>query len=153
MDSEAIDGGDSRPPERNFKVAVSIYRYFPHGGLQRDMMNAVLALRRRNYDVTIFCMSWETNEFPPDVAVRRLRVSGATNAGKARKFDLALARVLKKRDFDFHLSFNKVAFADCHFVDDLPFARSAEQVPLWRRIFSQRWRIYSKMERQVFGSS
>ena len=153
MDSEAIDGGDGRPPGCAGRVAVSIYRYFPHGGLQREMMSAVRALRRRNYEVTIFCMSWESSEIPSKVAVRRLRVSGASNSGKARKFDLALTRVLKKRNFDFHLSFNKVASADCYFVDDLPFARSAEQIPLWRRIFSQRWRIYSKMERQVFAGA
>ena len=153
MDIEESGCSDSRPPARCGKAAVSIYRYFPHGGLQKSMMDIVSELQRRNFDVTIFCMSWESEKLPEKAAVRRLRISGSSSAAKAHKFDLALARVLKKRDFDFHLSFNKVASADCYFVDDLPFARSAEQVPLWRRIFSQRWRIYSKMERQVFVSS
>ena len=153
MDTENIDGGDGRPPGCTGKVAVSIYRYFPHGGLQKDMMNAVMALRSRNVDVTIFCMSWEAPEIPENVTVRRVRVSGATSARKAHKFDLALTRMLKRRNFDLHLSFNKVASADCHFVDDLPFARSDYKTPWWRRVFSSRWRIYSKMERQVFGGS
>ena len=153
MDAENIDGGDGRPPGCAGKVAVSIYRYFPHGGLQKDMMNAVMALRSRNVDVTIFCMSWEAPEFPENVTVRRVRVSGSTSARKAHKFDLALTRMLKRRNFDLHLSFNKVASADCHFVDDLPFARSDYKTPWWRRVFSSRWRIYSKMERQVFSSS
>ncbi len=152
MDAENIDGGDGRPPGCAGKVAVSIYRYFPHGGLQRDMMNTVMALRSRNVDVTIFCMSWEAPEIPENVTVRRLRLSGSTSARRARKFDLTLSRVLKKRDFDLHLSFNKVASADCYFVDDLPFARSDYKTPWWRRMFSSRWRIYSQMERQVFGN-
>ena len=153
MDAENIDGGDGRPPGCTGKVAVSIYRYFPYGGLQKDMMNTVMALRSRNVDVTIFCMSWEASEIPENVTVRRLRLSASTSARRARKFDLALSRVLKKRDFDLHLSFNKVASADCYFVDDLPFARSDYKTPWWRRIFSVRWRIYSHMERQVFGGT
>ena len=151
MDAENIDGGDGRPPGCAGKVAVSIYRYFPHGGLQKDMMNAVMALKSRNVDVTIFCMSWEASEIPENVTVRRLRLSGSTSARRAHKFDLALNRVLKRRDFDLHLSFNKVAGADYYYVDDLPFARSDYKTPWWRRIFSSRWRIYSKMERQVFS--
>lgn len=153
MDTENIDGGDGRPPGCIGKVAVSIYRYFPHGGLQKDMMNTVIALRSRNVDVTIFCMSWESTEIPENVTVRRVRVSGSSSARRARKFDLALSRMLKRRNFDLHLSFNKVADADCHFVDDLPFARSDYKTPWWRRIFSSRWRIYSRMERQVFCNS
>ena len=151
MDIEDAGCGDSRPPARCGKVAVSIYRYFPCGGLQKSMMDIVLELQRRNFEVTIFCMSWESEKLPGQVAVRRLRITGRSSAAKAHKFDLALARVLKKRDFDFHLSFNKVSSADGYFVDDLPFVRTSGQIPLWRRIFSRRWRIYSAMERQVFG--
>ena len=150
MDIDVADGGESRPPARCGKVAVSIYRYFPFGGLQKIMMDTVLELQRRNFDVTIFCMSWEAETIPDGVAVRRLRISGSSSAVKAHKFDLALARVLKKRKFDFHLSFNKVSGADGYFVDDLPFVRTSGQIPLWRRWFSRRYRIYSAMERQVF---
>ena len=151
MDIEESGCSDSRPPARCGKAAVSIYRYFPHGGLQKSMMNIVSELQRRNFDVTIFCMSWESETLPENVAVRRLRISGSSSAAKAHKFDLTLARVLRKRDFDFHLSFNKVSSADGYFVDDLPFVRTSGQIPLWRRIFSRRWRIYSSMERQVFA--
>lgn len=151
MDIEDAGCGDSRPPARCGKVAVSIYRYFPCGGLQKSMMDIVMELQHRNFEVTIFCMSWESEKIPEKTAVRRLRISGSSSAAKAHKFDLALARVLKKRDFDFHLSFNKVSSADGYFVDDLPFVRTSGQIPLWRRIFSRRWRIYSSMERQVFS--
>ena len=151
MDIEESGCSDSRPPARCGKAAVSIYRYFPHGGLQKSMMDIVLELQRRNFDVTIFCMSWESEKIPEKVTVRRLRISGSSSSAKAHKFDLALARVLKKRDFDFHLSFNKVSSADGYFVDDLPFVRTSGQIPLWRRLFSRRWRIYSSMEHQVFG--
>jgi len=151
MDIEESGCSDTHPPARCGKAAVSIYRYFPHGGLQKSMMDIVLELQRRNFDVTIFCMSWESEKIPEKVTVRRLRISGSSSSAKAHKFDLALARVLKKRDFDFHLSFNKVSSADGYFVDDLPFVRTSGQIPLWRRIFSRRWRIYSSMEHQVFG--
>ena len=92
MDIEDTGSGDGRPPGRCGKVAVSIYRYFPHGGLQKLMMDTVLELLRRNFDVTVFCMSWEAENVPENVALRRLRVSGSSNASKARKFDLALAK-------------------------------------------------------------
>lgn len=151
MKADDIGGGDGRPPGCKPKVAVSVYRYFPYGGLQKDMLNTVQALVKRGMDVTIFCMSWESNEIPEGVQVRRLRFRGLTHARKARKFDLALARVLKKRNFDLHLSFNKVSGADCYFVDDLPFARG--KISWWKRLFSSRYRIYSQMERQVFGKN
>ena len=150
MEVEDIGSGDGRPPGAIRKVAVSIYRYFPHGGLQKDMMNTVQALLRRNIEVTIFCMSWESDVFPENVTVRRLRLHGATSYARAHKFDLALARVLRKRRFDLHLSFNKVSGADCYFVDDFPFVRG--KVSPWQRLFSPRYRIFSRMERQVFNS-
>ena len=111
MDIEDTGSGDGRPPGCRGNVAVSIYRYFPHGGLQKLMMDTILELQHRNFAVTIFCISWETEHIPANVAVRRLRISGSSSAVKAHKFDLALARVLKKRDFDFHLSFNTRASA------------------------------------------
>ena len=41
MDIEEADGGESRPPARRGKVAISIYRYFPFGGLQKIMLDTV----------------------------------------------------------------------------------------------------------------
>ena len=62
MDQQ-IDGGDnSRPPSCVEKVAFSIFKYFPYGGLQLDMMRIAKEFVRRGIKVELFCMDYDAED-------------------------------------------------------------------------------------------
>ena len=45
--------------------AFAIFKYFPFGGLQRDMLRMAEAAVRRGHRVTVFASSWDGDP-PPD---------------------------------------------------------------------------------------
>ena len=72
---KVIGGGDeSRPPSCPERVAFSIFRYFPYGGLQLDMMRIAEALAARNVEVVIYCAGYDAPETPPGIRFRVLPV-------------------------------------------------------------------------------
>ena len=67
--------------QRSLHIAFALYRYFPFGGLQRDMLRIAHACVECGVSVKIFCAEWE-GELPAGIAVERLPVSGFTNHAK-----------------------------------------------------------------------
>ena len=57
------------------KLAFGIFKYFPHGGLQRDMMRIAAEAVRRGHRVTVYAISAE-GEIPAGVKLELLPVSG-----------------------------------------------------------------------------
>jgi len=41
------------------KVALVLFNWFPHGGLQRDCLGIANSLIKRGLEVDVICMSWE----------------------------------------------------------------------------------------------
>ena len=53
------------------KLAAAILKYFPFGGLQRDLMRTAAEAHGRGHEVTIYTTSWE-GEKPDWLTVRIL---------------------------------------------------------------------------------
>ena len=47
-------------------IVFAIFRYFPHGGLQRDMMLIARTLLGRGDRVTVFCHRWDDDAPLPE---------------------------------------------------------------------------------------
>lgn len=47
------------------KLLFPIFRYFPHGGLQRDMLRIAETAVKRGHAVTVCTMRWESPDAPP----------------------------------------------------------------------------------------
>lgn len=147
---QIIDGGDSsRPPSCTEQVAFSIFKYFPYGGLQLDMMRMAHEFLSRHIRVVIYCMGYDIDEVPEGVEFRVLPARGWSNHRKARSFEKLLAKELKKDKFIAHVAFNRLVPADWYFAADMPFVESAK-----RSIFQKmlpRYRTFAKMEKSVFS--
>jgi UDP-glucose:(heptosyl)LPS alpha-1,3-glucosyltransferase len=46
------------------KLAIVIFRYFPFGGLQRDMLAIAQAAHSAGHQVSIFCGDWQGEKIP-----------------------------------------------------------------------------------------
>ena len=60
------------------KLAFLIYRYFPYGGQQRNMLAMAQEAVRRGHQVSIFCHLWQ-GEQPEGLDIRQVTVTGFAN--------------------------------------------------------------------------
>lgn len=131
-------------------IAFALYRYFPFGGLQRDMLRIARACVERGASVKIFCAQWEGN-LPEGMAVERLAVSGFTNHGRNRSFAEALQKTIKKEPVDLVVGFNKMPGLDVYYAADTCFKAKLMQERLPQLRFLPRYRQYLQDEKSVFG--
>ncbi len=133
------------------KFAFALFRYFPHGGLQRDFLRIARAAADRGHSVHIFTMEW-SGPMPGDgVEVETVPVRGWSNHRRAKEFELEfLARTRQK--FDAGAVFNRMAGGDFYFAADNCLAA---ELPKRHSAFMLRWnpryRAFLAQERAVFA--
>ena len=151
---------ESEPPHRDrpspapagsLRIAFAIFRYFPFGGLQRDMLRIADELVKRGHELTIFCRRWE-GERPAGFRVVELRSGGCSNHTRAARFADAFRRELARGKFDVSVAFNRFGGADFYFAADNPFYLTALRSVgrFWSRILP-RYRAFIAQEREVFA--
>ena len=155
---EELTSPDPEPPHRNpvsipnpMRIAFAIFRYFPFGGLQCDMLRIAEELLRRGHEVTVFCRHWE-GERPAGIRIVELRTGGYSNHSRAARFADAFRRELAKGGFDCSVAFNRFGGADFYFAADNPFYLTALRSVgrFWSRILP-RYRAFIAQEREVFA--
>lgn len=129
------------------KIALAIFKYFPHGGLQRDFMRIALELLKRGHDVTAFTRSFD-GEVPAGLKVEILKLGSFTNHGKAAEFE----KIFRERTqgFDVKLGFNRISGIDFYFAADNCIMSEALAVyPEWFLKVSPRHRAIIGQERTL----
>lgn len=129
------------------KIALAIFKYFPHGGLQRDFMRIVRELLKRGHDVTAFTSRFE-GKIPEGLKVEFFKLSSWSNHGKAVEFE----KLFKDRaqGFDVKFAFNRIEGADFYFAADNCIKSEALAVyPEWFLKISPRHRSILKQEEKI----
>ena len=132
-------------------VALCLFRYFPHGGMQRDLMATAVLLRERGHEVTVYCHTWDAAE-PAEFAVEVLRASGRSNHARARSFTRALAERLRAARPDVVVGFDKMPGLDLYFAADPCYVARTATRP-WPYRLTPRYRVFQQLEAAVFGES
>lgn len=127
------------------KIAMALFRYFPYGGLQRDMSAIAAECIRRGHQVTVFCRSCD-GELPPGVRVELLPNRAWTNHGADARFVRVLSRYTG--EYDVLVGFNKMPGLDFYYAAD---GCIAERLSGFRTRLP-RYRARLGMERAVFAS-
>ena len=133
------------------KIAISILKYFPHGGLQRDFMRIAEEAHRRGHSVIAYTMDWQ-GEKPDWLDVRILNVFAFTNHRKSVLFHRALHKALQQEPCDILLGMCRGPGLDVYFCGDECFARNQQKKhsALFCKL-SSRIRTFSELERAVFS--
>jgi UDP-glucose:(heptosyl)LPS alpha-1,3-glucosyltransferase len=132
------------------KLAFFIFKYFPFGGLQSDMLKVALACLSRGHQVDIYTTAWE-GEIPARISVKILNVSGFTNHAKMKSFSEQVERL--KLLNHLKVGFNKLKGLDICFVGDVCFRYSKKvEKGLWYYLLP-RYRNYDYLEEAVFGKN
>jgi UDP-glucose:(heptosyl)LPS alpha-1,3-glucosyltransferase len=131
------------------KLALLLFRYFPHGGLQRDCLGVAERLRDRGHEVYILTASWRGPR-PEGIEVQLVPAPGianhARNAGFAKRVQLPLTI----GRFDGAVGFDRVPGLDVYYAADGCFQANArdERGALYR--LTPRYRTMVGLERAVF---
>ena len=133
------------------KLAFTIFRYFPYGGLQLDLARFLKEGIRRGHSVTVFYGRWE-GEFLVGAEYVQVPARGLTNWGRALDFEKNVPAELARGKFDRVVGFNRMRELDFYYAADNCFAgQAAKKHPLASRLLP-RYRVFNRMERSVFGA-
>lgn len=131
-------------------IGLSLFHYFPYGGLQQNFLAVARELLQRGHQVTVFTGAWQGDSLP-GLEVKLLNSGGWTNAARNRRYAGALHKALSEARVDLVVGFNKIPGLDVYYCADTCFARKAyeERGPLYR--MTGRVRQSLNYEAAVFG--
>ena len=109
-------GTNDLPP---LKLAFALYKYFPFGGLQRNMLAMALEAIARGHAVTIYCSDWQ-GDCPPGIDLQVIPSRGWDNAARMQNFAVDLRPQLKANEL--LIGFNKWPGLDLYYAADSGFS-------------------------------
>jgi UDP-glucose:(heptosyl)LPS alpha-1,3-glucosyltransferase len=136
--------------KKNKALAFCLFRYFPHGGLQRDMLAIATECHRRGHAVTVYTQSWQGPR-PAWLNVRLLRTVALTNHGQCRSYARRLERTLFDAPVDLAVGFNKMPGLDVYYAADGCYKARAVEQHGWLYRLNPRYRLYQSFEEAVFA--
>jgi UDP-glucose:(heptosyl)LPS alpha-1,3-glucosyltransferase len=134
----------------NKTLAFCLFKYFPHGGLERDMLRLALACRVRGHVVDVYTTSWK-GEVPESLRLHIHQPRALTNHGCMKRYHAWLVRQLAENPPACVVGFQKMPGLDVYYAADGCYqAKAMEQHgPLYRLL--PRYRQYQAFEEAVFG--
>ncbi len=132
------------------RLAFSLYKYFPFGGLQRDFMRIALACQARGHAIRVYTLEWN-GDIPSGFEVVCVPVKALSNFRRYEKFVDWVRQDINSRSVDRVIGFNKMPGLDVYFAADPCYEEKArtQRNPIYR--LSGRYRHFSSYERAVFS--
>lgn len=132
------------------KFAFCLFRYFPHGGLQRDFLRIAHECLRRGHQVDVFTMQWEGDR-EPGLSIQILKTMGITNHQRRINFAKQLKPKLEQQHYDLVVGFNKMPGLDVYYAADTCYQAKARGARgFWYRL-TGRYRHTVAFEQAVFS--
>lgn len=134
------------------KLAFVLFKYFPYGGLQRDMLRIAIACQRLGYEIHIYTLSWQ-GDIPEGFRVHQLPARGIRNYVRYRNFINRWQQHLQTRPVDAVVGFNRMSGLDIYYAADPCFRQEhVENRPGLVRLLG-RYRFFLQQEEAVFASA
>jgi len=133
------------------ELAFALFKYFPYGGLERDMLALARVCQARGHTVTIYTSAWQGAR-PEDMRVVELPVKALTNHGRGTEFVAHLRERLRGSNAVV-VGFNKMPGLDFYYAADVCFAAKAFEERNFLYRLTPRCRHYRALEKAVFGRS
>ena len=136
------------------KIAFCIFKYFPFGGIQRDLMKMVAESRGRGHRVRIYAIQWrQEGQLPDGVDVRLSPVRALTNHRLYERFADWVREDLKAHPVDLVVGMNKMPGLDAYYAGDSCYQDKARsQRSAWYRLLP-RYKSLLRSERAVFDAA
>lgn len=139
------------------RFAFVIFKYFPYGGMQRDMLRIAQRLAQAGHAVEIFTLDWQGERPSGNIMVQEYPTRGWTNIQRYQRFlDQVQAHIAERHHsaqaFDLLVGFNRATWLHAYFGADPCFkARAYTQRP-WLYRLTPRYRWFAHCEQAIFGA-
>jgi len=133
------------------KFAFLIFKVFPYGGVQRDMLRIAHDCVQAGHEVTIYTGEWRGEKPDARINVQILPSSGWMNHQKHQSLINAMQRALEKNPADLVVGFNRMAGLDAYYAADPCYVERAHQKGFLYKL-TGRYRFFAEAEKAVFGT-
>jgi len=133
------------------RLAFCVLKYFPYGGMQRNLLRIAQACRARGHAVEVFAMDWQGAR-PEGIRVTLLPVRPLLSHRRAPAFAARVAPLLSAGGFDAVVGFNKMPGLDVYYAADPCFLARAQDRN-WGYRLTGRYRQSVAFERAVFAAA
>lgn len=132
------------------KLGFALFKFFPFGGLQRDMLAIAQTCVDRGHRVTVFCSQWEGAR-PDFLDVVILPARGLSNHRRDAVFAASVPAAATQAKIDCLVGFNKMPGLDWYYSADSCFAaKVSEERPRYYSL-TPRARQFMRMEHAAFA--
>jgi len=132
------------------KLAFVLFKYFPFGGLQRDMRRIAEACQDGGHEIHVYTLSWQ-GEVPESFQVHQIPVKRITNHARYLAFYEELQPLLREHAVDGVVGFNKMPALDLYYAADPCFKEKLETQKNWLTRRGPRNRLFLEFEAAVFA--
>ena len=134
------------------RVAFAIFKYFPHGGIARDLRKIASECLSRGHEVRIYAMQCE-GELPAGAERVVLPARGVRSHVRQRRFAAAVAEHAGAAPTDLLVGMNKMPGLAVYFAGDSCFEHKVSTQRPWLYRLTPRYRHFADFERAVFAVS
>ncbi len=133
-------------------IALVIYRFFPHGGLQKDFLRTMDSALLRGHRITVLLAEQEADlPAQPDLSVKLLPIKGFSNHSRMKSFAAEVKKEISSGSYDKVLMFNRMPGGDFYFAADNCLATDwAKLHSAWTLKLLPRYRTFLALENAVF---
>ncbi len=131
------------------QIAFCIFKYFPHGGISRDLMKLVRECLDRGHRVRVYAGRWLA-EPPAQVELVEVPAKALTNHSRYQRFASWVLEDLRRRPVSLVVGMNKMPGLDVYYAGDSCYEEKArtQRSLLYRML--PRYRHFARFERAVF---
>ena len=134
------------------KFAFCVFKYFPFGGMQKNLVRIAGRCLEHGHKVEIFTMHWE-GAVLDNIKVNIIPIKRLTNHAKYNAFSSAIQPLIQQGDFDAVIGFNKMHGLDFYYAPDPCFKKMAREKHGRLYRLTPRYRRLSELEKAVFDPS
>lgn len=135
------------------KFAFLIFKYFPFGGVQRDMLRVATELARLGNQIDILTISWAGEAPGANIHVKLVPTKGLRNHTRYDNFIHRAQAEMTDANYDLVVGFNRMPGLDAYFAADPCFAEKAHRQRNFLYRLSKRYRWFSACERTIFSQA
>ncbi|MDJ0872649.1 MAG: glycosyltransferase family 4 protein [Gammaproteobacteria bacterium] len=132
------------------RLAFAVSKYFPHGGLQRDLRRIAQCCSGQGHEVHVFTGNWQ-GERPAGLHIHELDTRALTNHASNDRLARGLHRAVGKRRFDCVVGFTKLPGLDVYYAADPCLASRLQRHRTMLPRLLPRYRALRRQEQSVFA--
>lgn len=132
-------------------IGFAIYKFFPHGGIQRDLLKIANECVRRGHSVRVYTGAWK-GPLPEAYDLQLLDMQALRNHRRYACFHQHMAAHLHNHPVDLLVGMNKMPGLDVYYAGDTCYQEKALTQRGWWYRLGSRYRHFAAAERAVFAA-